>query len=87
MRSVLLFLFILCGALLRAQSSKKDILSEHLLIALPPDTSKTTFTQEFVEGVIPTPEDQGFQKKTINGKELYFKESKLITIEYQPKVN
>jgi hypothetical protein len=87
MRPVLLFSFILCVASLAAQSSKKDILSESLLIALPPDTSKSTVTMDFVEGKIPSPEDQGFQKKSVNGKEIYFKESALIQIEYQPKAN
>jgi hypothetical protein len=42
---------------------------------------------EFVEGTIPTPEDQGFTKKTVEGKEIYYKEAKGIMIEYQPKNN
>lgn len=42
-------------------------------------------TTTFEEGKIPTPEEQGFTKYIIDGKEVYVKESPGIRIEYQPK--
>ncbi len=39
----------------------------------------------YAEGAIPTPEQQGFTKQTIGGKDIYTKEEGALIIQYIPK--
>lgn len=46
------------------------------------NTSKKT---AFDEGTIPTPEEQGYTKQTINGKDVYIKAVGQMILQYEPK--
>jgi hypothetical protein len=45
------------------------------------DNSKV---MDFIEGTIPSPEQQGFTKQNINGKDVYVKEQGQLILQYIP---
>jgi hypothetical protein len=90
MRSVVLISFALLSASrLSAQDIKSIPTVKPLdqLVEMVKDSSvkPTAKTVEFIEGVITPPEDQGYVKREINGKAVYYKETNNIMIQYDPK--
>ncbi|MGZ4044569.1 MAG: hypothetical protein ACXVNM_07415 [Bacteroidia bacterium] len=81
----LLFFLPVCFS---AQTDKKtnSVNSNQSGSVAKADTLKKSPTKatSFTEGTIPSPEEQGFTKETINGKDVYFKNSNGIRIQYQP---
>jgi hypothetical protein len=71
-----------------AQTDKKNNSKAPVSSVVSTKTDSVKATQKtasFIEGTIPTPEEQGFVKKIVDGKEIYIKEAPGIQIQYQPK--
>lgn len=79
---------MISSALLNAQddkSSQGKKENEAKKSEIKPSTgAKTT---SFIEGEIPTPEEQGFEKRIIAGEEVYSKKEGQLIIEYRPKTH
>lgn len=65
------------------QQKKEAILKAEETVTAPATTVSATTNKS--EGANLTPEEQGYTKKTINGKEVYVKESGQMIFYYQPK--
>lgn len=65
--------------------NKKSVTEQKEAVIVDPANVKDNAKVIYAEGSIPTPEVQGFTKKTIGGNDVYFKEEGQIKIEYTPK--
>ncbi len=68
---------------------KSDVAKEEQPVSkvnvVDPNAVKVKDNQTFIDGTVPTPEEQGFTKQTINGKDTYIKEEGQIMQQYTPK--
>jgi hypothetical protein len=68
----------------KQQALKKEASTKVELTASAPTTTVST-EKQVSDGANPTPEEQGYTKQTINGKEVYVKESGQMILYYEPK--
>lgn len=59
------------------------VLNERNVTTTPPST--VALTERSMDSANLTPEEQGYTKKMINGKEVYVKEAGQMTFYYEPK--
>ncbi|MDO9001179.1 MAG: hypothetical protein Q7W45_15550 [Bacteroidota bacterium] len=89
MRNVILFSFFFFGSVVICKSQNNVKNKEVILIKneVKDDSVKQQINsnQIFTEGTITTPEEQGFTKEIINGKDVYTKEEGQIKLQYIPK--
>jgi hypothetical protein len=91
MRTILLFVFALfvCTGVSAQDDKKKETQKKESVTQADQKTAATTGTvappPSAGDGANLTPEQQGFTKQTINGKDVYVKESGQMIIYYEPK--
>ncbi|MBA3664867.1 MAG: hypothetical protein H0W61_11765 [Bacteroidetes bacterium] len=83
---ILLFIFLVSSAYAQADEKNAAVLPKTETPVLMTDSlvQPVKKAADFTEGIIPSPESQGFIKTTINGKDIYIKDSNGIFIQYQP---
>lgn len=86
MKKIIIFSFMISSAILNAQDDKsRQTKKENETKSSETKTGTSAKTTSFVEGEIPSPESQGFLKKVVDGKDVYYKQEGSIYLEYQPK--
>jgi hypothetical protein len=68
----------------KKQASKKEAITKAEEKVSAPTTTVSA-EKQVSDGANPTPEEQGYTKQTINGKEVYVKESGNMIFYYEPR--